>query len=107
MVKPGVFLPGLRVRIKELAQEAVFIRIEERRAKARKSWEEHARLHDHRVNAVRPAARSAQLAYAYLRGIPYRAVERSAKTTPDWKEVQRLVRKFSQVSGDDLAEWAV
>lgn len=42
-------------------------------------------LHRHRVGVVRRAARVAMLAYAYLRGRPYRMVERDK----DWSETLR------------------
>lgn len=58
---------------------------------------------------VRPAARSAQLAYAFLRGIPYKSVERKRKPEKEWdfqyttmKEIKRLVKKFSTVEGEKI-----
>ena len=89
------FLPGLRVRIKELADEARHIRVEEKRAKAQRNSALLNRLHDHRVMSVRRAARSAQLAYAFLRGKPYLVTERTCKTPPSRRHIEHLVTKFS------------
>lgn len=61
----------LRVHIKELASEAAHIRHEERQCSGMEKW----RLQNHRKTAVRDAARAYQLAYACLRGVPYRVVE--------------------------------
>jgi hypothetical protein len=119
----GAFLSGLRVRIKELAQEARFIRFEEhkiqRRAtitsdivleldtetkKLRWVWnnpesEEFWKLRNHRLNDVRDAARAAQLTYGFLRGKLYKQLEPSTHD-PEWrkaairKEVKRIAKKF-------------
>lgn len=103
--KDGAFLSGLRVRVKELAQEARFIRHEEIKAKP-KNREEFWLLRNHRVVEVRNAARAAQLAYGFLSGIPYRKIE--AKTyTSSWemhkikKEAKRLATKFGNKNYDD------
>lgn len=115
----GAFLSGLRVRIKELAQEAKYIRHEENKIKSRQkikpvSWydcgpkdfksEEYRSLESHRKFWVRPAARESQLAYAFLRGIPYKQVEQSRKPEKEWHfqykvvpQIIRLVNKFSYV----------
>jgi len=117
----------LRVRIKELAQEARFIRIEENRIKTKqkikppyitwdsenRSWDDHQDekskeffgLKVHRRHQVRPAARAAQLAYGFLRDVPYRNIEKTTKDMSEWekiyrfypmvKEVKRLVKKFA------------
>jgi hypothetical protein len=67
----------LRVKIKSLAEEARIIRHEEHRASAYHRGLLCAKLRDHRVKEVRPEARAALLAYAFLRGRPYTTVERS------------------------------
>jgi hypothetical protein len=89
----------LRVKVKSLAAEASMIRREE------KKQYRHARklkvppvladeLRDHRRRFVRPEARSAHLAYGFIRGMPYEAMERSAKKPPNWEQVKRLCHKF-------------
>jgi hypothetical protein len=95
----------LRVRVKELGKEATFIRHEENKIKGKQKItddplsQEFWKLRSHRTNEVRNAARAAQLAYAFLRGKPYRSVERKS-LTPDYlmfrikDEVKRLVAKF-------------
>ena len=72
---------------------------------ADKHTSEFMKLRDHRTHDVRNAARAAQLAYGFLRDVPYRKIE--SKTTPlygvdirKWngivKEVKRLATKFSK-----------
>ncbi len=101
----------MRVRVKELAQEARFIRFEEDKIKNRQKIgndlksSQFWKLRNHRKEDVRPAARAAQLAYGFLRDVPYRKIEPTAKTpTGYWelkmwdnlvKEVKRLATKFS------------
>jgi hypothetical protein len=84
----------MKVRIKELAQEAKFIRLEENKIKRNKLYiqnyddllpekkvfvtqmsRDHHDLQSHRKCEVREAARAAQLAYAFLRGVPYSQIE--------------------------------
>lgn len=91
--------------MKELAKEATFIRHEENKIKAQGPIDlnpreaEFWKLRLHRTNEVRNAARAAQLAYAFLRDVPYRKVE-AKNLTPDYlmfrikDEVKRLVAKF-------------
>jgi hypothetical protein len=82
----------LKIKIKSLAEEARIIRFEE------KKWpgpsDERYVLHDHRIKIVREEARSAQLAYGFLRGKPYRQIENSCKSAPDWKRVHQLIKKY-------------
>jgi len=107
------------VRIKELAQEARFIRHEEKRIKKRQKITDDLKsqqfwmLRFHRKDEVGPAARAAQLAYGFLRNVPYKKIE--SKTRLGYvdrsiiKEVKRLAAKFS-VNGktdysSEIDEW--
>ncbi len=94
----------LKVRIKELAEEARIIRKEELKAKANREYAKLNGLHDHRIRVVRPAARNAQLAYGYLRGRDYRALERNPRTEPDWKAVRKLIAKYGYRPNDGTLE---
>ncbi|MDW0323524.1 MAG: hypothetical protein QN632_08705 [Nitrososphaeraceae archaeon] len=110
----------MKVRIKELAQEAKFIRLEETKVKARKvfirgkfgtsdpSYSDLCTdfwwLNSHRKVDVREAARAAQLAYSFLRGVPYSVVEGKRKPEKEYRfnyyikpEVKRLVKKFGKL----------
>lgn len=64
----------LKIKIKSLAEEARIIRHEE------KKWygpsETRTGLYLHRVRDVRSEARAALLAYGFLRGRPYAALEK-------------------------------
>lgn len=53
-------------------------------------------LRSHRTNEVRSHARSAFLAYGFLRGVDYKRIETNARFSPDWMEVKRLIEKFSE-----------
>ena len=86
----------LKVKIKSLAAEAQIIRLEERRSKP--GSEQQGELHGHRVHDVRKEQRHSMLAYAFLRGVPLSAVERTTRTMPDWTRVGKLVEKFGVVS---------
>jgi hypothetical protein len=80
----------LKIKIKTLAEEARFIRREEKRHIG--SMQEQ--LHWHRIGRVRQAARNTHLAYSYIRGRAYHTVERTSHTSPNWKEVERMVNRY-------------
>ncbi len=105
-------IPQLRVKIKSLASEAQHIRHEERRAtrpwpiqvgtKEVPIWTDgtpksnpvRLDLMGHRKDVVRLHARASLLAYAYLRGVPYRKVEACCHDTPRWDLVWKDIRTF-------------
>lgn len=82
----------LKVKIKSLAAEAKIIRAEERKGGVMVNS-----LHFHRVCDVRREARHSQLAYAFIRGVPYKVVEPNSKNAPNWSYVAKLVEKFGIV----------
>lgn len=89
----------LKIKVVSLAAEAVLIRREERAMKRRKSAaaaEARVGLRLHRVHVVRPEARAACLAYAFLRGRAYRQVEAKAHSLPDWPRVAKLVERYCE-----------
>lgn len=81
----------LKVKIKSLAVEARIIRKEEQKPQNHEVREE---LHLHRTYDVRREARSALLAYACLRNMPYSRIEFAAISIPDWKRIERLIEKY-------------
>jgi len=92
-----------RVKIKSLAVEAKFIRIEEKRAARGPDCNE---LHLHRVGVLRSESRSTLLAYAYGRGVPYCAVESCARV-PDHKRIAAILRSltYAEVRPDEIVSW--
>ncbi len=92
----------LRVNIKNLAIEAVFIRYETRRAgPAYRSL-----LTEHRRGKLREEARYAQLALAYLRGRAYRTVERTTRRPPCSDRLARKLDRFVRtVKPAELRAW--
>lgn len=94
----------LKIKTKHLAAEARIIKHEERKLwrRNRKSPSERraaaARgLREHRIEVVRTHARSTHLAYGFLRGRAYRAIEdRRTRSVPNWTEVERMVLKYGQ-----------
>lgn len=81
----------LKVKIKNLAEEARIIRKEEAQTSGMERWG----LQHHRKTVVRRAARHNLLAYAFLCGRPYSCVE-SAQTQrmPDWKRIHKIAIDF-------------
>jgi hypothetical protein len=90
----------LKIKIKSLAEEARIIRFEE------KKWpgpsDERSGLWCHRTGPVREEARSAQLAYGFLKGMPYKRIENSCKSAPDWKRTHQLIKKYGGFSDKDF-----
>jgi hypothetical protein len=92
----------LKVKIKSLSAEASIIRREERRF-AEKKHPIRRSLHHHRKTAVRREARDALLAYGFLRGRRLDRIEAKCHRQPDWKNVQRMVERYSV---GDAPAWA-
>lgn len=113
----------LKVKIKSLAAESKFIRKEELKARNCARWlakdpgkhntpgrdrfmKTRESLYGHRTGGVRHAARSTQLAYAFLRGKTYLATERCKQgNRPNQTEVGRMVRKYGKGTADELKAW--
>lgn len=95
-----MLLNQLKIKIKSLAAEASIIRKDERRL----TGDDRTSLHNHRVIEVRREARAALLAYAYMRGKPYRDIEQSCYQRPNLKRVTQIIQRFG---GDPvgLGEW--
>ena len=86
----------LKIKAKSLAAEAAIIRREERIAKKRGNRELNRELHEHRVIAVRRAARSTHLARGFIHGIAYRSIEATCYEAPKTAEVLRLLEKYGR-----------
>lgn len=84
----------LKVKLKSLAAEAKIIRAEEERAKKYKDQELLSGLEWHRKDVVRSAARHTLLAYAFIRGIPYKKVEAKCEKAPDLKRIMSMIQKY-------------
>ena len=106
-------LHRLKVKIKTLAQEATFIRKEERKALISRWWlekhqkaeesslysSEYTRLHEHRVVNVRKEQRDSLLAYAYIRNVPFKNVEQNhklGKSKPNLNNITDMVKRFDR-----------
>jgi len=88
----------LKIKIKSLAAEAQMIHHQERKMHGPKWGTSTVRyeLRSHRLIALRPDARVAQLAYGFLRGRSYGDLETNARSQPNWEEAGRLVSKFAE-----------
>lgn len=88
--------PYLRVKLKSLAAEAKIIRLEEQRANQHKDYELQTSLHLHRAGVVRSQSRHTLLAYQFLRGVPYAAVEGKVRegNLPSVLAIANMVRKY-------------
>lgn len=84
----------LKIKAMSLAEEARIIRREECIAKDRGERGLYERLNWHRRYPVRREARHTHLARAYLKGVPYRAVERKAHEAPSIRKIADMVRRY-------------
>lgn len=102
----------LKIKIKSLSQEARIIRDEERKPFYDRDdcgySPSQEGLHNHRVTVVRRETRHTLLAYAFIRGVPYKRVEAKCHEAPDWKAVKRMVAKYGPSGDHSLAvdQWA-
>lgn len=95
----------LKVKIKALAAEAGIIRHEERKfPRGQRNNATFASLNGHRRYVVRPAARSALLAYGFLRKRSYRQIERECYEAPSASHVADLVCRFGGIPKADALE---
>ena len=95
----------LKIKLKSLAAEARIIRQEEKKRRGKNWGSTGNTLHEHRIHVVRPEARATHIAYAFLRGGSLESVEGSAKTEPEWKRVEAMVRKYSWRKLAELQDW--
>lgn len=116
----------LKVKVMSLAEEARIIRREEIKAKRSYRWHaerqnveqasKHAKernsLYEHRIDVVRFECRCAELARAFIKGTPYRKVERFTSDGPYQMgrikgRVQKLVNKYhdSAVTPSMIEQW--
>ena len=87
----------LRVKVRNLMQEAQLIRRKEQGHP--RSHQIRAELRIHRVKTLRQEARAAQLALVFLRGKhAYHEIERTvrADNPPAWDRVERLVLRYGE-----------
>lgn len=82
----------LKIKIKNLADEARTIRVEERKVRGMVRWN----LQHHRKTVVRMAARRTQIAYAIIRGRDWTACSSHDAFTAqsDQSAVEKMVRKY-------------
>lgn len=88
----------LKVKLKSLAAEAKIIRAEEKKAKKYRDRKLLSGLESHRKDVVRSAARHTLLAYAFIRGVPYKKVEAKCEKAPDLKRIMVMVQKYGSMS---------
>ena len=106
-----------RVKINSLAAEARIIRREEGKMTpwkgedcengftAMRRESDRGCLTWHRTSVVRDEARKTQLAYAFLRGVPYSVVERNGSKPVPHAEVWRIVQSLGDYDfGKDALE---
>ena len=94
-------LTKLKINIKSLAAEAQINRAE---ARKHHGWDRYE-LNEHRTGHLRREARRAHLAYAFLRGKPYRKIEPTSRSFP-WGITEKI-NKFSskKVTREEVREW--
>ena len=94
----------LKIKVKTLTAEARIIRNAEKKAKMRRQTDLLQGLHIHRTFVVRRAARSSHLAYGFLRGVPYRAMEQKGSRSPSWSDIQKLAERYGEGDRRDIAQ---
>jgi len=103
----------LKIKAKSLAEEARIIRRIERKLKKRNRYlREKSRetdyllnsVHEHRVEIIRPVARSTHLARGYIKGTPYKTIENKAYSyhLPNFKEIWKMVKSYGYGYGECL-----
>ena len=80
----------LKVKVKTLAAESRIIRKEARKTSGMVKWA----MNDHRKGIVRRHSRTNLLAYGFLRGLPYEAMESKCKEKPNFEEVSKVMKRF-------------
>ena len=90
----------LKVKIKSLAEEARIIRKEEQKVHGLAKYN----LQQHRKTVVRSEARHTLLAYGFLRGRDYRAMEKTCRIPPQPSRVVRMVARYGD-SSEGVVAW--
>lgn len=86
----------LKVKIKNLADEARTIREEAKKTSGMVKW----RLNHHRTTVVRSHTRDNLLAYGLLRGVPYEVIEKHCREKPNFKAVAKHAKQFGGADAD-------
>jgi len=95
----------LRIKIKYLAEEARIIRKEEVKTK---SSLVRLNLRLHRLDIVRYEQRHSLLAYAFIRGIPYKKIENKSYEPPRISKILKILAnhaKHLNATEKDLINW--
>lgn len=92
----------LRVKLKSLAAESKMIRREELKTFGLL----REQLWQHRIKAVRNEARSTNIAYALVRGMPLERIEHHSETSPNWRSVRAMLRKYGPAGMQHLPDTA-
>ena len=107
----------LKIKAKSLAEEAKIIRKEEVRQKrlSRKKdpnggyWHPDAlgtyvKLHHHRTQPVRIAARHTHLARAFIAGTPYKSVECAPRYLPNTRDIAKMAQAYGAMGWASMDE---
>ena len=104
------YLIYLKIKLKHLGAEGKINNEEQRKLKdawRMEKWKAKAAaraayaatynaVREHKLLVVRPEARATNLAYGFLRGRSYAALEERFYEIPDWDRVARIVIEFGQ-----------
>lgn len=88
----------LKIRLKLAEKESKFFRHAE--YKHKKDEKMRTKFYLCRVVDTREKARHLQLAYAYLRGLPYSRVENNAKKKPNLSYLKHIVKEHTDLKTD-------
>jgi hypothetical protein len=97
----------LQIKLISLADESRTIRRVEGKLKRAEPYHQHLHetrlsLREHRKDVVACASRETHLAYGFLKGKTYKAIEPKRFTDPNWKEIQRMIQAYGDAPLSDL-----
>ena len=97
---------ALRVNVKSLAAEAIFIR--EEISKTKNNFVK-GYLNNHRIRKLRVEARHTQLALAAVRGKPYKFIEQKTKFAPDFDKIRTKAKQYVwyHKDRDKINQWII
>lgn len=89
--KPKEFVLAERLQ-KKINKARSFIEKDKKRAEAeaKNEYSLFEDVHRYRTHQLRKESRATQLAYAFMRGVPYISVEKDAKTFPEWDWIEAI-----------------
>ena len=84
----GQNLPEMPENVKKAME------VEDAKIKAQEAYDNFWGLQHHRKNRVRKEARDTHIALGFLKGMDYQAMERDARSEPNWENIERMILRY-------------